>query len=207
MQIADSGVISAAQRLSAVAIPSAVTTVLLFLIMLTLIATDELQLDEVPLIINSVIMDPPADLEILKDPTPEKPADPEQTPQWQPPLESVEFDPLAQSVASLQGGIPMIHDRIDTAGGGGIVAYLKPAPIYPNRALQRGIEGFVDLAFDITAAGRTSNIRVIQSEPEGVFEKSAVAALKKWKYKVPSTGGEDRGQRDMMTRISFAIEG
>ncbi len=93
-----------------------------------------------------------------------------------------------------------------STGANMVVPYLKLQPTYPPRALKRGIEGHVDLAFDITAAGKTTNIRVIEAEPEGVFERAAIRALEKWKYKVPMSDGTPQGQVDMMTRLSFKLE-
>ena len=93
-----------------------------------------------------------------------------------------------------------------TAGTNMVVPYLRLQPEYPARALKRGLEGYVDLAFDITAAGATSNIRVVEAQPEGVFERAAIRALEKWKYRVPITDGVPQGQVDMMTRLTFEIE-
>ena len=93
-----------------------------------------------------------------------------------------------------------------TAGTNMVVPYLKLQPEYPTRAINRGIQGYVDLAFDITAAGTTSNIRVIEARPEGVFERAAIRALQRWKYKVPIIDGAPQGQVDMMTRLSFQLE-
>ncbi|MEM6486411.1 MAG: energy transducer TonB, partial [Pseudomonadota bacterium] len=84
--------------------------------------------------------------------------------------------------------------------------FLKLQPEYPSRALSRGIEGYVDLAFDISSTGATSNIRVVDAEPEGVFERAAIRALERWKYKVPITKGVPQGQVDMMTRLRFELE-
>ncbi len=93
-----------------------------------------------------------------------------------------------------------------TFGTNMVVPYLKLQPEYPTRALSRGIQGHVDLAFDITATGATHNIRVIEAEPEGVFERAAIRALEKWKYKVPIVDGRPQGQVDMMTRLTFELE-
>ncbi|MEO0439128.1 MAG: TonB family protein [Pseudomonadota bacterium] len=93
-----------------------------------------------------------------------------------------------------------------SAGTNMVVPFLKLQPEYPSRALSRGIEGYVDLAFDISSTGATSNIRVVDAEPEGVFERAAIRALERWKYKVPITKGVPQGQVDMMTRLRFELE-
>ncbi len=89
---------------------------------------------------------------------------------------------------------------------GGIVAYLKPQPVYPSRPLTKGIEGHVDLVFDIAVTGSTTNIRIIDAQPQGLFERAAIRALEKWRYKVPVIDDVPQGQVDMMTRMRFALE-
>lgn len=92
------------------------------------------------------------------------------------------------------------------SGTSSIVPIFRVAPDYPHRAQSRGIEGFVDLLFDVTATGRTDNIRVIEAQPPGIFEKAASGALKKWKYKPPSNAGVTYRQSNMTTRIRFSME-
>lgn len=54
--------------------------------------------------------------------------------------------------------------------------------VYPRRALQRGIEGYVELEFTVTAAGTTADIAVKDSKPSKIFDKAAIKAIKKLKY-------------------------
>jgi len=56
-------------------------------------------------------------------------------------------------------------------------------PKYPRRAKMKKQDGFVQLAFDIDEAGVVSNIKVIDAKPKGVFEKSSIKAIKRWKFK------------------------
>lgn len=53
---------------------------------------------------------------------------------------------------------------------------------YPIAAARQGIEGFVQLGFDISTEGKPVNIKVIKSEPAGVFDEPAKCALSKWQY-------------------------
>ena len=54
--------------------------------------------------------------------------------------------------------------------------------VYPRRALQRGIEGYVTLQFTITSAGTVSDIEVVEAKPSKIFNKAAMKAVKKLKY-------------------------
>lgn len=66
------------------------------------------------------------------------------------------------------------------------VTHQKPLsrvePIYPKQAATENIEGYVQLSFDIETDGSVSNLHVIKSEPESVFDKAALKAVKKWRY-------------------------
>ena len=68
-------------------------------------------------------------------------------------------------------------------------AISKVAPDYPPQARSRKLEGFVELEFRVTANGSTEDIRVVRSEPEGLFDRSAVRALMRWKFKPAERNG------------------
>ena len=78
-------------------------------------------------------------------------------------------------------------------------------PIYPRRAALRNIEGFVILQFDITSAGLTDNIRVIQASPPQIFNSSAIQALKKWKYKAKIENGKAVRQNNLKVQLDFNL--
>ena len=59
----------------------------------------------------------------------------------------------------------------------------RAAPVYPRKALQKGIEGFVDFEVDIDEKGVPVNIGVIRSFPDQLFIKAATNAVKQYRYK------------------------
>jgi TonB family protein len=59
-------------------------------------------------------------------------------------------------------------------------------PKYPVKAAKEGTEGSVVLKFNVEADGSVSHVEVVNAKPADVFDKSAVTALKQWRYK--STG-------------------
>lgn len=59
---------------------------------------------------------------------------------------------------------------------------LKVPPRYPPEALREGIEGHVKVSFVIDERGRPTKVRAQSAEPPGLFEKSAVRAVRKWSY-------------------------
>ncbi|HSE13673.1 MAG TPA: M56 family metallopeptidase, partial [Rudaea sp.] len=65
------------------------------------------------------------------------------------------------------------------------VALQRVQPDYPVREKIRGVTGRVELQFGIAADGSVTDVRVVQSTPERVFDHSAVAALKQWRFATP----------------------
>jgi protein TonB len=63
------------------------------------------------------------------------------------------------------------------------VPLVRVPPQYPIRAAERGIEGWVVLSFTITAIGTVENPTVIDAQPKRIFDRAAIRALKKWKYR------------------------
>ncbi|MDO8907802.1 MAG: M56 family metallopeptidase [Pseudohongiella sp.] len=57
-------------------------------------------------------------------------------------------------------------------------------PVYPTRAAQRKIGGWVKVSFTVTAAGTvdTESIDVVDSEPRGMFENSARRAASEFSF-------------------------
>ena len=55
-------------------------------------------------------------------------------------------------------------------------------PDYPSTAKRDGTKGSVDLEVTISSRGVVEDVSVIAATPPDMFEKSAVAAVRKWKY-------------------------
>jgi protein TonB len=58
----------------------------------------------------------------------------------------------------------------------------RVVPDYPAAAKHDGIEGAVDLEVTISSGGVVEDVSVVNATPPDMFEKSAVAAVRKWKY-------------------------
>lgn len=112
-------------------------------------------------------------------------------------------------------GDPNFNERIITVKppisgglglGGQMVPFIKIAPQYPATAANKGIEGYVDIMFDVTELGSTDNIRIIGYFPSTVFNKSVIKAVKGWKYKPNEFDGVAVRTFDVKDRIRFALE-
>jgi len=63
------------------------------------------------------------------------------------------------------------------------------APDYPQSALDNKLAGVVTLDFTVGVKGDTSDVRVTDSSPPGVFDKAAVSAVKHWRYEPVKVNG------------------
>ncbi len=75
-------------------------------------------------------------------------------------------------------------------------------PEYPSRAISRGIEGFAVVGFSVSEAGEVFDAYILESEPGTVFDKSALKAIKKFRYHARKVSGKPistTGQRYMFT--------
>lgn len=139
---------------------------------------------------------------------PDKPEDaetPPETPEMQ----------METNISNTNTGVEIGMAKVDTSlsvGSGGFSAsdgdYLpivKVAPIYPRRALERGLEGYVILEFTVTKNGTVADIVVIEST-NSVFNRAAMKAAAKFKYKPKVVDGEPVAVSGVANKITFELE-
>lgn len=107
-----------------------------------------------------------------------------------------------------------VEADVDLAGGlalessdGEYLPIVKVAPVYPRRALSRGIEGYVIVEFVVTKNGTVRNPVVVRAEPETIFDQAALDAALKFKYKPRVVNGEPVEVAGVQNKISFQING
>lgn len=59
-------------------------------------------------------------------------------------------------------------------------------PVYPAFAAKNSIEGKVIVEFDVMLNGALSNISIVDSQPEGVFDEATISAVSQWVYQRPN---------------------
>lgn len=82
----------------------------------------------------------------------------------------------------------------------------RPSPIYPRRAQERGTCGYVDLSYTVTAGGTVADPRVLASSSK-MFERNAIKAALKYKYKPRQVGGKPIDVPGVEIRVKFEMEG
>ena len=189
-------------KISAIFTGSALLTLVIFYLMQALIAVDEVELKEKGIRIADVTM-PERDLELLQDI--ERPEEEEPPPETMPP----EFDMTPPADLDNVAPRPKFDFKGKRAGvfaDGSYVPIFKVPPLYPRRAQERGIEGCVMLKFIVTKVGSVRNPVIEWSTPSGIFDRAAMRAAMKFKYKPQIRDGEAIEVKDVYNIIIFKIE-
>lgn len=76
-----------------------------------------------------------------------------------------------------------------------VIPLVKIPPRYPKRASSRRIEGWVKIEFTITETGAVIDAIVVSAKPSGIFDRAALRAIAKWKFKAKVVDGESVKQR------------
>jgi TonB family protein len=79
------------------------------------------------------------------------------------------------------------------------------APKYPRAAERRGETGWVDVIFTVTFDGTVKDVEIRESEPEGVFERSATRAVERWEFE-PIVENGTTVEKRAAVRMMFALE-
>ena len=123
-----------------------------------------------------------------KPPPPKNPPPPpkmqiskvDQTLQNMPNLDLPDLDvPMSGGDGMFIGGFA----GVDQTEEGDIIPIVVIRPMYPRDAAMKGQEGWVKVEFTITAIGTVKNPRVIEAKPPRVFNREAIRAILKWKFK------------------------
>jgi len=88
---------------------------------------------------------------------------------------------------------------------GDAVPMVRVPPQYPEKALQRGIEGRVLVEFTISKGGTVKDAKVVAAEPSSIFNKAALKAVSQWKYNPKIENGKAVEQRGIRIAIPFRL--
>ena len=111
------------------------------------------------------------------------------------------------------GGLDISTDLSIDAGlngaatsDGDYLPIVKVAPQYPRRALKKGIEGYVTLEFTVSTLGTVVDPIVIESKPKNIFDRAAINAAKKFKYKPKVVDGKAQKVTGVRNIIRFEMD-
>ena len=191
---------------TAVVVGGAVTFGLLFMMQLLIATgeeavtdTDRIRLDEFVRVERNEVIE-------TKKQKPEKPPEPEVPPEMPEPQNSNQFD----NSMSVSISAPSTQVNLNVTGvgfgvsDGEYLPIVKVAPVYPSRALSRGLEGYVIVEFTVTQAGAVKDVTVVEST-SSLFERAAVEAAFKFKYKPRVIDGVAVEVPGVRNKITFEI--
>jgi len=183
-------------RLSAAAMAAAVITLGLFLLMQQLVSSasgSRASLEPISGIRFGPVEIPDeiATRSRRKPPPPPPPDEPPPPPR----MEVARNDPKFREVPRMdipRLDVPMIGGggiyignlaEVDNTVEGDIIPVVVIRPMYPRDAALSGIEGWVNVEFTITETGTVRNPRVVEADPPRIFNREALRAILKWKFK------------------------
>jgi protein TonB len=144
-----------------------------------------------------------------EDYTPEKPDKPPEVPPEVPPQDTDVVDPNAPTIRI---PAPEVSTNMDIGGPGGMniaegdyLPIVRVAPVYPARALSRGVQGYVDMMFTVTTTGTVAD-PVVTFSTSSLFDRAATRAVLKFKYKPRVVDGVPVDVPGVTTRIRFQLE-
>jgi protein TonB len=195
-------------RLMSVVLLAAGVTIGLFLVMKVLVTGQEYEIEEELAAIGIDFVRVERDEEsqtkdrALRRPSKVEPEEPPPPPKLtQPNRPNID----KASMSADLGAFDLAGLNLNAPVDGDTLAIVRVLPRYPSRALSRGIEGWVLMEFAIDELGLAVNPVVIESEPPGIFDRAALSAVKRWKYRPMIEDGRPRMRPGVRQLISFEI--
>ena len=195
-------------RMMSILLLAAGVTIGLFLVMKVLVTGQEYEIEEELAAIGIDFVRVERDEEsqskdrALKRPSKVEPEEPPPPPKLtQPNRPNVD----KASMSADLGAFDLAGLNLNAPVDGDTLAIVRVLPRYPSRALSRGIEGWVLMEFAIDELGLAVNPVVIESEPPGIFDRAALSAVKRWKYRPMIEDGRPRMRPGVRQLISFEI--
>ena len=142
---------------------------------------------------------------------PKKPPPPDAPPP-QPPTPQLEnlnpnAEKIAISAAPVETDIEMSGGFSLGVGEGDYLPIVKVAPIYPQRALSRGIEGYCVVQYTVTRQGTIRDPFVIEDQcTSSLFHRASVQAALKFKYKPRVVDGEAIEVAGVQNKFTYTLE-
>lgn len=142
---------------------------------------------------------------------PEKPPEPEEPPPEPPTPQLENLNPNAETIAI---SAPPAETDIQMTGGfslgvgeGDYLPIVKVAPIYPQRALTRGVEGFCVVQYTVTRNGTIRDPFVLEDQcTSTMFHRASVEAALKFKYKPRVIDGQAVEVPGVQNKFTYEIE-
>ena len=142
---------------------------------------------------------------------PKKPPPPDAPPPQPPTPQLDSLDPNAEkiaiSAAPVETDIEMSGGFSLGVGEGDYLPIVKVAPIYPQRALSRGIEGYCVVQYVVTKNGTIRDPFVVEDQcTSSLFHRASIQASQKFKYKPRVLDGEAVEVPGVQNKFTYEIQ-
>ncbi len=107
---------------------------------------------------------------------------------------------VGNTSAGLSGPGALVRD-------GDATPIFRQEPKFPTKAARDGIEGWVQLKFDINELGNVENVSVLNAQPKRIFDREAKKALRKWRYNPKVVDGKAIKQIGLTVQLDFKLGG
>lgn len=185
----------------------------LFVVMAKLIANSSRPAEEVPPApVIDIVMSPPDETTQTRQRVPPPPPPPPQQPPKITPVEPDVDDANTDGMSFEMPGVDTGGASIDIGGVGAMrsdgdaTPIVRIEPKYPIQAARDGKEGWVRLSFTINEVGGVEDVKVLEADPKRIFDREAMRALRKWKYKPKIVDGKPEKQFNMRVQLDFKLE-
>lgn len=210
-------------RFGLAALVGLVVTLALFYLMQFLISGGKSALNEdaIGSLVDFVRVKEDQEVE-TRDRQPKKPPPPDEPPPDVPPQNfnvAVDQTGFSMSGVDLNAGVQIGSGGFGMSDGE-YLPIVKVQPVYPRRALSRGMSGWVIVEFTVTPLGTVSDPVVIENcgwikgprsegecadSPNSIFDSAAISAAQKFKYKPKIIDGDPVSTAGVQNKITFEL--
>jgi len=112
------------------------------------------------------------------------------------------------SLTAPEGVISLTNDSmrlppIELISTEGFIPVVAVAPNYPDQALEQGAGGWVIVRFTVTDEGAVEDAEVVDAEPPGLFDATALRAAQDFKYEPRLSDGQAVSVRGVYHMFKF----
>lgn len=76
---------------------------------------------------------------------------------------------------------------------------------YPPNARAAGIEGTVEVRYDVRADGSVHNVRIVSANPAETFDTAALNAVRRWRFRPGRVRGEPSEYKNLVSTVRFTF--
>lgn len=87
-----------------------------------------------------------------------------------------------------------------------VLPLIRVEPVYPTNAARLGQQGAVVVKYTVDELGNVKDAKVVERLGAEVFDKAALKAVNKWRFRPLLVDGVAQPVEDLQTRLTFSLE-